>query len=235
MLSQNRKIINSVRILLLGAPLFLAACHSDFGPYPMPSGYTHHDQLYKAPPGPEPVLKHIEHGHIPQSTKPGCAPCGPSAQGSMPAEMIMAAPPGDAFTYAASDLIARLVADFGQPAEGVWLQPAGLSPLERDLENALRGAMMAKGFNVAAGPGMGPYTMTYAASPLGVGDGSRMMVTVTLSAAADGAVHEVSGIYALAASAMAVPAPMVMQEPAMHDPSLAVPPPGEPMPIGPLN
>lgn len=231
MLSQNKKVISSVRVLLLGAPLFLAACHSDFGPYPMPSGYIHHDKLYKAPPGPEPVLKKIEHGHIEPAAKPGCEPCAmPQAQ----AEPVMAVAPDEAYSHAAHDLMTRLVNDFGQPAEPVYLRPATDAPHEMHLEKALRAAMAEKGMTVAPAPGLGPFTLNYNVSSLSVGDGSRTMVAVTLTDT-NGVVQEVSGIYSLGMPVAAAPAPIVlMEEEPVSEPAVIVAP-GEPMPIGPLN
>lgn len=41
---------------LLTLSVVLAACAPNYGPYPMPAGYTHHGQVYKAPTGPEPRL-----------------------------------------------------------------------------------------------------------------------------------------------------------------------------------
>lgn len=235
MLAQNNKFKTSVRVLLLGAPLFLAACHSDFGPFPMPSGYTHHDKLYKAPPGPEPVLKKIEHSHIAPAedeVKTECAPCGPMAQ----ADMIVAVPASGDFDHAAQDLITRLVNDFGRPAEPVYLRPASPDGMEMSLEKALRTAMADKGFTIAPAPGLGPFTLNYAISALGMGDGSRTMVTVSLTGA-DGVIQEVSGIYALGAPAP-MPEPVVINEADDMEPAtvpVTVVAPGEPMPIGPLN
>ena len=229
MLARNKKFSHIARVLMLGAPLFLAACHSDWGPHPMPSGYTHHDKLIKAPPGPEPVLKKIEHGHIPPANDGKCSPCTSMPQATADTGMLVVASAPGVYSDAAHDLITRLAAEFGQPAEPVWLRPAAGSPADMNLEGALRAAMAEKGFPMASGPGQGPFTLDYAARPLEVGDGNRMMVTITLATVA-GAAQEVSGIYTLGDGVAAAPAPVVTGETIVEPVSS-----GEPMPIGPLN
>src|SRR5690554_1255191 len=115
MFARNKKFIHTARVFLLGAPLMLAACHSDFGPYPMPTGYHYHDRLPPTPPGPEPVMKKIKHMRTPESidrmagTK--CSPCAAPAPSAAP----MADPPAPVaaisageWDFAANDLVRRL-------------------------------------------------------------------------------------------------------------------------------
>lgn len=225
--SQNKGFLNIVRVLLLGAPLMLAACHTDMGPYPMPTGYKYHGQTYKSPPGPEPVWKRIEHMNdpAPAPKKEKCGECMDAASHSAAAPMMMdpGAPVGGSYSMAAHDLITRLVDGFGQPVDPVYLHPAQSSgSVEMNLERALRDAMMQRGFNLAPRAGAGPFTLHYAVSGLNVGDAGRQMVTVTLMGP-EGTLAEESGIYALDGAA-AMPAPYVEVAPDMS---------GGPMPITP--
>lgn len=213
MVAHQKYFFNTARVFLLGAPLILAACTSDFGPYPMPTGYTYHGDVYKAPPGPEPVLKRIEHANdAPQP--PVQVDAGMPAQDVYVASpIVVQSAPGEAWDNAARELVTRMTGSFGMPTEAVYLRAADMaSPAEVNLEQALRGVMTQSGFQMAAGPGSGPYTLHYAVSPLsGVSDGSRMMVTITLMGR-DGAVAEESGIYtlnAMADSSVSVIAPPV--------------------------
>ncbi len=242
--SRNKFHLTAVCALLLGAPLFLTACHSHFGPYPMPSGYTYHERQHKAPPGPEPVLKKIEHmeparsvdGHHHKDCPETCPEMynghhHMSSHGGMHAtpaatvtigEPLMASGPWD---NAAQDLVRRLVNGFGTPVEPVFIRPADMgSASEIAMERALRGAMTQSGFTLAPAPGMGPYTLHYAATPLQVGDGSRMMVTITL-AGDNGAVAEESGIYAVGSPRVMAPPPAPHEHggPAMAEPLLLAP------------
>lgn len=226
MRAQYNKLFNTARILLLGAPLFLAACHSDFGPFPMPSGYAHLDELYKAPPGPEPVLKKIDHQRVPQSIDNG--PAETAVAMSAPAPVDVAMPLG-VWDDAASDLIARMVETFGKPAEPVYIQSAAtMSGAEMNLDKALRAAMMNSGIKIAPAPGMGPFTLDYAISGLDVGDGTRSMITITLKDSGT-KVNETTGIYTVGT------APVMQPMPAPHQTTGPAMSSGEPMPIGPAN
>ena len=239
MVARNKDFFHTARILLLGAPLFLTACHSDFGPYPMPSGYTYLDRAYKAPPGPEPVFKKLDHSTAPQSVKPGAENCPPETAMSTKANMTndMAPPPAPGavssegeWGYAASDLIRRLVDGFGQPTEAIYLTPGQGTAAEMNIEKALRSEMAARGFNVATAPGMGPYTLDYHVQKLGIGDGSRSMVTITLNNKGE-KVTEESGIYTLGGVAMAAPPQAMMAPPDYHESEGGSP--GAPVPLSP--
>ncbi len=232
MISKKKNFLNIVRLILLSAPLFLTACHSDFGPFPMPSGYAHHNKEHKAAPGPEPVLKKIEHKietmHIPQSiettntnTKDNMMMA--TTQAPIPVNIPAPMPPANSsWDHAVHDLLTRLVDGFGQPVEPVYINPANpVSQTEMNLEKALRLTMMQKNFNVAPAPGMGPFTMRYTASNLvGIGDGSRMIVTLSLMAK-DKKMAEESGIYELGhvvVSTQPMPQPHEHSGPAMAEP-----------------
>lgn len=234
MLLQNKHLMNSVRVLILGtAPLFLAACHSDLGPFPMPTGYAHHDKAYQAPPGPEPVLKKIEYMRVPQSVP--SENCEPETAVIVPPKMMppVAVVPvdGGAWAGAADELVARLISGFGRMAEPVYILPAPvMGPAEIGFEGALRGALVSQNLPMADAPGMGPYTLRYAISPLPVGEDGRAMVTLTL-AGPSGVLQEVSGIYS--PGIVVMPAPVVVDMAPDGEPGPAAP--SEPMPIGPLN
>ena len=122
MRAQNKKISNMIRVLLLGLPLFLTACHSDLGPFPMPSGYAHHGKEYKAQDGPEPVLKKIQHMRVAQSTNQTSDAV--SADMVMNTDAVMVVPVGAGWDDAARDLVMRMIDNFGKPVEPVYVQPA---------------------------------------------------------------------------------------------------------------
>lgn len=242
LVKKDKKIFGAARIaLLLGAPLLLTACLTDYNPAPMPTGYKYHGHLTKAQPGGEPILKKIEHMRVPQSVSAqegdqaspggaGCPACDQMASAAAPAAMPAGAVSVDEAGAAASDLVTRLVSGFGKPVEPVWLaSPASPTGAEADLDAALRSAMTAQGFQAASAPGAATYTAVYKLQPLDMGDGSRSMVTLALKHYGK-TVTEVSGIYSLGtapAHAPDMPAPHEHSGSAMSD--------GEPMPIGPLN
>lgn len=211
----RKELIHTARILLLGAPLMLGACTSDFGPYPMPTGYHYHDRIPPTPPGPEPVRKKIEHMRTAQSVdKNGqpCAPCAaePVAMSSVPSGMespaITAAPvagvsvaPAGNWNLAAADLTHRLATQFGIISEPVFINPASLdSPHELGLERALRAAMMTQGYKIAQTPGQSPFRLDYTVS--GPETGSRTMVRISLKSG-ENTVSEQSGLYEVGAAA----------------------------------
>ncbi len=221
MIARKTTFSNTVRILLVGACVSLAACHSDFGPHPMPSGYMHHGKAHKSPAGPEPVWRNIKHKMNHEHTKE----C--KDMPNHPAHMTQAAPEtvamsaprpapvvaGGHWDMAAQDLVSRMVAGLGQPAEPVYVRPANpTSDAEMHLEKALRGAMLQRNFDLAPAMGMGPYVADYAISPIqGLSDGSRKMVSFSLSSHGQQVAQE-SGIYDLG-PAMMPPAVQDMPDP----------------------
>ena len=212
MLFSIKKTQNVVRMLILGAPLMLAACHSDLGPFPMPSGYKHHDKYPQSPPGPEPVMDkihhHLENMQTPKSVdKPGhgmhsqpCGevpPCGHQIQPA-PLPVVTDMHTDQAWIDAASDLVRRMTDSFGQPTEPVFIEPApAMSVTDIHLEKALRHAMKNKGYNLAPAPGMGPYSLSYSAAPLAIGDGTRTMININLLGIDGEPVVMESGVYSL--------------------------------------
>lgn len=181
------------RIALFGAPLLLAACASDFGPYPFPSGYKHQNAEYKAPPGPEPVFKKWRHRNDASAPAPQMA-----ASAEMPADNMMAPAetmPAGSWDVAASDLVDRLVRDFGHLTEGLYMEVRAATVDEMNFENALRAAMTAKGFKIVQN-GYAPFSVEYAVRPLGYLEESRVMLSVVLKSGGRTAT-QASGVYAI--------------------------------------
>lgn len=200
-------------------PLMLAACSADLGPGPIGTGYAHHGEPYKAQPGPRPVLmkqhmldnqcKEVRQYH--PNSGGGC--------GDMPAPVMDTAPvSGAAWDAAATDLITRMVNELGKPMENVHVLPGD----EPGLETALNGAMTAHGIPVSTTPGNGPFDLQYSVQPV---TGSSM-VNVTLKSIGS-SVHEVSGMYDVAAMTAMPAAPAEAVEPAESSDA--------PLPIMPLT
>jgi hypothetical protein len=75
--------------------------------------------------------------------------------------------------------------------ENVYVTPG----TSADLEHALNRAMDARGIKVAEAPGEGPFTVRYFMTPVS----DSPMVSITLMSVG-AAVHEVSGLYNIAAA-----------------------------------
>ncbi|HEY8191258.1 MAG TPA: hypothetical protein VIG74_02445, partial [Alphaproteobacteria bacterium] len=122
----------SLKFAFLVAPLLLAAgCTSDFGPWPMPTGYAYHHSEYHAPPGPEPVFKKWEKKYMNNGTDNAgtMAPMNIDTHFSddtTAAPVIASVAPAtdlQVWQSAADELARRLFGDFGRPNEAVYLQP----------------------------------------------------------------------------------------------------------------
>lgn len=222
MVFRKNRFFNTVRMVLVGAPLVLTACHSDLGPFPMPTGYKYHDERYKAPPGPEPVFKKIKHdlqeefSEEAADDKTECVKVCHDDEAALkeapaPAMMPAMAPPPVAavregeWDYAGNDLAMRLIDSFGRPTEPVYIRPAAMAA-DMELEKALRHALLDRGFNIAPAPGMGPFVLDYAHHSLSVGEGNRHMINVVLTSRGE-SVAEVSGIYEIGAPVPFQPMP----------------------------
>ncbi len=135
----------------LCASLLVTACHSDFGPSPMPTGYAHEHSVYKSAPGPEPVIrksraeferrwKNLEEGPkvsggdrqagLQPSLIVGEDKAGTAPDATPPHRAKKPAPKADpshdrvssaAWQSAADDLVMRLIRSFGQPREAVYM------------------------------------------------------------------------------------------------------------------
>jgi hypothetical protein len=199
-------MFRSLKFTLFAAPLLLAAgCTSDFGPWPMPTGYAYHHGEYHAPPGPEPVFRKWEKEHMNKGVD-ATSPAPPMNMdthfaddtGGIP-PMASIAPVADLQTWqnAADDLTRRLFSGFGRPNEMVYLQPVGGAP--DSFGSALRSSLQSQNVKLADNVGGGPFALRYEAQDTG---GERMLLTVSLMNGAMKLAEE-SGSYAVG-----VPAPV---------------------------
>jgi len=207
------------RALLLGAPLLVlvTACHSDFGPSPMPTGYKYHHDVYKAPPGPEPVFKKWQHDmeiHDQCFKEKICLP-----RDQMPvmiddgfggAHMVF----DSAWDNAAHELTGRLLSGLGQVHETAYIRPP-VNAEEYSFARALMRAMETFGMQVSSIQGAGPYVMDYQLMPAGTA-GTRVTLWLKASGLVAG---EQSGTFdavgtGRAAPLMSVPDPALQLHPA---------------------
>jgi hypothetical protein len=159
------RLSSALRILILSAPLALAACTSEG--LQMPKGYTYHNEIYKAPPGPEasPPAKILQ---TTGGLYSGADGSGAGADGATPNGMhvvqtenvTMTAGPDGTFDNqslctAADDLVGRLLRNFGRPMEPV------LVPDSSPLTSCLRNALQRGNVPIAQRPGDGPFVLEH--------------------------------------------------------------------------
>lgn len=187
---RSRSFVVRAAVTVL-APLVITACSADLGPGPMPTGYAHHNEAYKAQPGPRPVMmkKHLLDNQCREVREYHPNRDG-NACGEMTVEPMATPVSGGDWNAAAEDLIGRMVNELGKPMESVYVEPGN----EPGLESALNGAMQARAIPVATAPGVGPFSLQYIVQPI---EGSSK-VNVTLKSIGS-AVHEVSGVYEVGA------------------------------------
>lgn len=193
-------MVQAKEILMAGALLALAGCTSDFGPWPMPTGYTYHTEQHKAPPGPEPVFKKWE---VERKEKAQAAEAPVSMDTHFDDSVIVADAPVTAplpavndpqlWLDAANDLTGRLFGTFGNPTEAVYLPP-GTDEEGQFFAAALHAALQGRGFTVAGQPGTGPFTLRYAMNGMGGGNDGRKLLTITMQSGMQNLAEE-SGIY----------------------------------------
>ncbi len=195
-------MIRSLKFTFLAALLLLAAgCTSDFGPWPMPTGYAYHHSEYHAPPGPEPVFKKWEKEYLNKDAGDNTGTMAPmnidthfaDGTGADVPPMASIAPVADlqAWQDAADDLARRLFSSFGRPNEMVYLQSVGAAP--DSFRSALRSSLQSQNVKLADNVGGGPFALRYDAQDTGTG---RMLLTVTLMSGATKMAEE-SGSYAV--------------------------------------
>lgn len=147
-----QKINAALRLALLCAPVALvAACSST----PMPTGYTYHNEVYKAPPGPEASRP----AHIVDTN-------GMSQSGSMSAtlseeeqrRLAQGSTDAEAFRGVADELVRMMLANFGRPMEPSFINES--SPLTA----SLKASFAANGIPVAVNPGDGPFVIDHSIS-----------------------------------------------------------------------
>lgn len=146
------------RALMLSAALGVVAC-TDSMSMQMPTGYTYHDQVYKAPPGPEANVKEAKIIHV-----------DTSRMNNMMTETVTmgsALPPGfdpndpaiaAQLRLTADELIARLLRNLGRPMEPTYVLDS--SPLTA----ALKDSMARNQLPIAANPGDGPFVIDHSIS-----------------------------------------------------------------------
>jgi len=227
MFSSKRPRSFIVRAAVVAAmPLMLAACSADLGPGPMPTGYAHQNEYYKAQPGPRPVLmkKHMMENQCkevreyhPNGRGSACGDLAVSTDGA-----AMSAISSAAWDSAADDLISRMVNELGKPMENVYVVPGS----EPGLEMALSSAMLARTIPVSAAPGNGPFDLQYDVQPI---TGSSM-VNVTLKSVGS-PVHSVSGVYDIGSVPAMSAMPAASVEPTVETTTTSD---GVPMPIMPM-
>lgn len=151
-----QKFKPAFRLALLCAPLALIACQA------MPTGYTYHNEVYKAPPGPEasPPAKILNSSSSADTS-------GLHSQGSVTSTLSdaerRAAANGaygddgdpEAFRAVADDLIQRMITNFGRPMEPVFVNKS--SPMTA----SLKASMGRHEIPVAVNPGDGPFVIDH--------------------------------------------------------------------------
>lgn len=218
------------KILLVGAaiaPLWLTACTSDNGPYPMPSGYKHHADTYKAPNGPE--MTKIAAAAPAENTMPS-----PQIQYEEPkvkAAVVPVVEPvmleTEQWQMAADSLIRDMVVHFGLPQLPVFVE-RGKSIQEQSLAAALENALTDQKIAVSKERSISPYALSYMIINPMDADDTRKMVKIKLSDY-DKVIAEESGLFTIGGGGEAMPmdliaetkpVPMAAQEPeiAMTEP-----------------
>jgi hypothetical protein len=146
-----QKFNAAFRFALLCAPVALMACSS----LPMPTGYTYHNEVYKAPPGPEASrpAKIVDTNGMSQTGSMSATLSEEEqrrlAQGSMDAE---------AFRGVADELVRMMLTNFGRPMEPSFINES--SPLTA----SLKASFAAHGIPVALNPGDGPFVIDHSIS-----------------------------------------------------------------------
>ncbi len=149
-----------VRVFTLASAVVLAGGLTACADTTMPTGYTYHNEVYKAPPGKEASKPaHV----VGQGTAPAMV------VDQAPVQQTEGLPPGftnadiDSLTVVAEDLLAKLVRNFGRPMEPTMVitHPANTNR-DAAMEMALRRAMQNQGIPVSTAAGEGPFSLGYA-------------------------------------------------------------------------
>lgn len=207
MISKTKTRSNVIRTAILGVSLLgLSAC-TDFGPYPLATGYKYQQNEYKSAAGPEPVIEKYTR----RDDNRGAVHVDEHGHGTMaPAPVSM-----DYWGMAADELVARMVQNLGLPAEPVYIaEHTAMTNEEVSFAAALREAMLKNNIPMAPRTSGAPFGMEYAISIVDVGSDDRRLITIQLISAGD-IVHEESGIYTVHTNAVyaAEPVPMVQTVP----------------------
>jgi hypothetical protein len=144
-----QKINAALRFVLFCAPVALvAACSAT----PMPTGYTYHNEVYRAPPGPEASRP----AHI-------VATNGMTQTGSMSAtlseeeqrRLAQGSRDAEAFRSVADELVRLMLVNFGRPMEPSFINDS--SPMTA----SLKASFAAHSIPVAVNPGDGPFVIDH--------------------------------------------------------------------------
>lgn len=147
-----QKINAALRFALFCAPVALvAACSAT----PMPTGYTYHNEVYKAPPGPEASRP----AHIVETS-------GMTQTGSMSAtlseeeqrRLAQGSSDAEAFRSVSDELVRLMLANFGRPMEPSYINDS--SPMTA----SLKASFAAHSIPVAVNPGDGPFVIDHSIS-----------------------------------------------------------------------
>lgn len=151
-----QKLNSAFRLALLCAPVALIACQA------MPTGYTYHNEVYKAPPGPEatPPAKILETRTTAETTNLHTQGTLTSTLSESEQRAAMGGVYGDegdpeAFRAVADDLIGRMIVNFGRPMEPVFVNQS--SPMTASLKASMRRHEIP----VAVNPGDGPFVIDH--------------------------------------------------------------------------
>lgn len=202
----SKKAFSLNRILLVGAavaPLWLAACTSDNGPYPMPSGYKHHADKYKAPNGPE--MTKVAAAAPAENTMPvaDIQYEEPKVKAAVVPVVEPAELETDQWQTAADSLIRDMTVHFGLPQLPVYVAP-GKSIQEQSLAAALTNSLTKQNIAVSTERGVSPYALSYMIiNPMDAGD-TRKMVKIKLSDY-DKVIAEESGLFNIGADGQVMP------------------------------
>lgn len=216
MLFIQKNFRSAARLAMLAAPIALVSCAGYvMHPSPMPTGYTYHNDLYKAPPGADPLIY-----RAPSSTVTVVETTETvHYEGSGAAEMIVPVE----YEVAAEELFARIEVGFGRPEDPVFVRIAR-NEAESYFAQALSQTLRQRGYRVADGRGQGPFTLDYVLDSGQFGDPARTLVTLNVLQK-DHPVAQESGIYSLPVWTMepvAVSAPMAPTARVMEDESVTV-------------
>ncbi len=194
----NKTWLRLVQTTAVGIPLLMTvACASDYGPYPMPTGYKYHNEQFKTPPGPEPVYKKWKHRNEPREmcTKTLTGKCSHHTATAAPHDAPAAEMPGTAMWHqAAREMVARLTAKFGLATEGVYIEPEAGAAADPAFEHALAEEFAGHGV-LRMHTGHAPFGVLYRITPPGSFSGDRVMVDARIlsggrtAAEASGAYH----------------------------------------------
>lgn len=225
----SRPFTRIVPLSVMGALLALAGCAS--GPHPMPSGYSHHNMLYKAPPGAEAKpprgAKKVQQAPVVPMQAPADTGFyemeGAYFDAPAPAQYTQAVATQE-YRMAADDLIARTEKNFGRLSEPVLVRaPASHDAGEGAFAAALQQVLETRNYRVTTASGDSAYTLGYQIDRNQFDAPDRAMATLNVHVMESIAWQE-SGIYTLPLSTFAhAAAPSLNMPPKADEATVARP------------